>query len=71
MTADLAAWDMSTVDRVGIHDPTVGLILAGLSDRASLVVINGEIVVRDSQCLVVDEEVVAEAARNAIPVSSI
>lgn len=67
MTADLAAWDMSTVDRVGIHDPVVGLILAGLSDRASLVVVNGEIVVRDSQCLVVDEKVVAEAARNAFP----
>jgi hypothetical protein len=58
---------MSTVDRVGIHDPVVGLILAGLSDRASLVVVNGEIVVRDSQCLVVDEKVVAEAARNAFP----
>ncbi|MDG2428431.1 MAG: amidohydrolase family protein [Acidimicrobiales bacterium] len=67
MTADLAAWDMSTVDRVGIHDPVVGLLLAGLSDRANLVMVNGEILVRDSQCLKVDEQVIAEEARNAFP----
>lgn len=67
MTADLAAWDISTVDRVGVHDPVVGLLLAGLSDRASLVVVDGEIVVRDSECLVVDEHLVAERARDAFP----
>ena len=68
MGADLAAWDMSTVDRVGVHDPVVGLLLTGLSDRASLVVVDGEIVVRDSQLLTVDEKTVARAARGAIPV---
>ena len=66
--ADLAAWDLSTVDRVGVHDPVVGLLLSGLSDRAELVMVGGEVVVREGRCVTVDEDAVAEAARDALPV---
>jgi len=68
MAADIAAWDMTTVDRVGIHDAVVGLVLGGLSDRAELVMVNGEIVVQDGRCLTVDEQVVTKEARDAFPV---
>ena len=66
--ADIAAWDLMTVDRVGVHDPVVGLLLAGLSDRADLVMVNGQVVVRDGRCTTVDEQSVADAARGALPV---
>ncbi|WP_420637860.1 amidohydrolase family protein [Candidatus Poriferisocius sp.] len=66
--ADIAAWDMTTVDRVGVHDAVVGLVLGGLSDRASLVMVNGEVVVRDGHCTTVDEFAVADRARRAYPV---
>jgi cytosine/adenosine deaminase-related metal-dependent hydrolase len=69
MAADIAAWDLRSVDRVGIHDPVVGLLLAGLSDRASFVVVGGEVVVRDGRCASVDEDRVARAARRALPLS--
>lgn len=66
--ADIAAWDMTTVDRVGVHDAVIGLVLGGLSDRASLVMVGGEIVVRDGHCTTVDEKAIADAAREAYPV---
>ena len=65
--ADLAAWDITTVDRVGVHDPVIGLVLTGLSDRADLVIAAGEVVVRDGHCVSVDESEVAAAARAALP----
>ncbi|MDH3755691.1 MAG: amidohydrolase family protein, partial [Acidimicrobiia bacterium] len=68
MAADLAAWDMTTVDRVGVHDAVVGLVLGGLSDRAELVMVNGDIVVRDGHCTTVDEREVTTKARDAFPV---
>lgn len=68
--ADIAAWDMTTVDRVGVHDAVIGLVLGGLSDRASLVMVGGEIVVRDGHCTTVDETAIADAAREAYPVRS-
>ena len=68
MAADLAAWDMTTVDRVGVHDPVVGLVLGGLSDRAELVMVNGDVVVRDGRCTSVDEQEVAKRANDAFPV---
>ncbi len=61
--ADIACWDLSTVDRVGIDDHVAGLVLTGISDRASLVVVDGEIVVRDGRCLTVDETEVARSAQ--------
>lgn len=71
MAADIAAWDMTTVDRVGVHDPVVGLVLGGLSDRAELVLVNGEVVVREGRCTTVDERVIAQEARDAIPIRPI
>ncbi|MCB0993782.1 MAG: amidohydrolase family protein [Acidimicrobiales bacterium] len=65
--ADLAAWDLRTVDRVGVHDPVAGLVLTGLSDRAELVVVDGEVVVREGRCTTLDEDAVAAAARAAAP----
>lgn len=65
--ADIAAWDMTTVDRVGIDDPVVGLVLSGLSDRAVHVLIAGRSVVRDGRCVTVDEASVAAAGRAAAP----
>ncbi|MXV90918.1 MAG: amidohydrolase family protein [Acidimicrobiia bacterium] len=65
--ADIAAWDITTVDRVGVHDPVIGLLLTGLSDRADLVIAAGEVVVRDGRCVSVDEDEVAAAARTTLP----
>jgi cytosine/adenosine deaminase-related metal-dependent hydrolase len=65
--ADIAAWDITTVDRVGVHDPVIGLLLTGLSDRADLVIAGGEVVVRDGRCVSVDEGEVAAAARATLP----
>ena len=64
--ADLAAWDLTTVDRVGIADPVAGLVLAGLSDRADLVIVDGQVVVQDGRCVTVDERAVARRARALI-----
>jgi cytosine/adenosine deaminase-related metal-dependent hydrolase len=61
--ADLAAWDLRGDDRVGIDDPIAGLVLTGLSDRASLVVVGGEVRVRDGRAVGIDEAAVAAAAR--------
>ena len=60
--ADIACWDLTSVDRVGVRDPVAGLLHTGLSDRASLVMVDGEIVVQDGQCLVADERRVADNA---------
>ena len=68
MAADLAAWDLTTVDRVGVHDPVVGLVLGGLSDRAEMVMIGGEFVVRGGHCVTVDEHEAAKRALDAFPV---
>lgn len=64
--ADLAAWDMTTIDRVGVHDPVAGLLLCGLSDRAELVVIAGETVVEHGRHVRLDERVVAHEARTLL-----
>lgn len=65
--ADLAAWDITSVDRVGVHDPVAGLLMTGLSDRAELVTVAGEVVVRDGRCVSADEETVAAGAHTALP----
>jgi cytosine/adenosine deaminase-related metal-dependent hydrolase len=64
--ADLAAWDLDTVDRVGIDDPIVGLLLCGLSDRAAFVTIGGEVVVDDGRLVTQDESTIAARARAAL-----
>jgi cytosine/adenosine deaminase-related metal-dependent hydrolase len=65
--ADLAAWDLTTVDRVGIHDPVAGLLLTGLSSRASLVVVEGEVLVEHGEPTRLDVAAVAARARAAVP----
>jgi cytosine/adenosine deaminase-related metal-dependent hydrolase len=65
--ADLAAWDLSVVDRVGVGDPLLGLVLCGLSDRAHTVVVGGRPVVRDGRLAVLDEAEIAARARSLIP----
>jgi 8-oxoguanine deaminase len=64
--ADLACWDLRGVDRVGVHDPVAGLLLTGLSDRATLVTVGGRVVVRDGHCVSIDEATVASRARRLI-----
>ncbi len=64
--ADLSAWGLDGVDRVGMHDPVIGLLLCGLSSRADLVVIGGRVVVRDGRSVSVDERTVAAHARRLL-----
>lgn len=67
MRADLAAWDMRSVDRVGVHDPLAGLVLTGLSSRAALVAVGGRLLVEDGAAVVLDVASVAARARAAVP----
>lgn len=60
--ADIACWDMTGVDRVGVHDPVIGLVLTGLSTKASLVIVNGEVLIRDGKPTRVSEEDVVATA---------
>ncbi len=69
--ADLATWDLSTVDRVGVGDPLLGLVLCGLSDRAHTVVVGGRSVVRDGRLSGADEAAIAARARSLIPAASV
>ena len=64
--ADLAAWDLTTVDRIGVHDPLSGLLLTGLSSAASLVVIDGEVLIEDGRPIQIDTAAVAARARQAL-----
>jgi 8-oxoguanine deaminase len=61
--ADIAAWDLGSVDRVGIDDAVAGLVLTGLSDRASFVAVGGQVLVRDGRCAFSEERAVADEAR--------
>ena len=65
--ADLAAWDLRAVDRVGVHDPLAGLLLTGLSSRAAFVSVGGEILVERGAATTLDVEAVATRARDAVP----
>ena len=65
--ADLAAWDLTTVDRVGVHDPVAGLLLTGLSSRASLVTVEGEVLVERGEPTALDIGAIAARARAAVP----
>jgi cytosine/adenosine deaminase-related metal-dependent hydrolase len=65
--ADLAAWDLRTVDRVGVHDPLAGLLLTGLSTRAAFVSVGGEILVERGVPVGLDVDAIAARARTVIP----
>ena len=64
--ADLAAWDLTAVDRVGVHDPVAGLLLTGLSSAASLVLVDGEVLVENGHPAHLDPAAVAARARQAL-----
>ena len=64
--ADLAAWDLTTVDRIGVHDPLSGLLLTGLSSAASLVVVDGQVLIEDGRPTRLDTAAVAARARQAL-----
>ena len=64
--ADLAAWDLGTVDRVGVHDPLIGLVLSGLSDRAHTVVVAGQVVVSEGRLVTADERDLARRANELL-----
>jgi 8-oxoguanine deaminase len=64
--ADLAAWDLHTVDRIGVHDPLAGLLLTGLSSHASLVAVAGEILVERGEPTTLDLDRIAAHARESI-----
>ncbi|MCZ7531973.1 MAG: amidohydrolase family protein [Acidimicrobiia bacterium] len=64
--ADIAAWSLESIDRVGVHDPVGGLVLTGISDRCELVIVGGNVVVRGGRCITVDESELALRARTAL-----
>ena len=65
-TADLAAFDLRGLEYAGaIHDPVSALLFCGPGARAELVMVNGEVVVRDRHLVRLDEQSVAERARRA------
>jgi 8-oxoguanine deaminase len=66
MAADVAAWSLASIDRVGVHDPVIGLVFTGISDRCETVIVGGEVVVRGGRCTTIDEAKLARAARVAM-----
>jgi cytosine/adenosine deaminase-related metal-dependent hydrolase len=64
--ADLAGWDMTTVDRVGVHDPVAGLVLTGLGSRAALVAVAGRVLVEGGEPVTFDPAEIAARAREAL-----
>ncbi|MBB5515069.1 cytosine/adenosine deaminase-related metal-dependent hydrolase [Rubricella aquisinus] len=62
MRADIAIWDMSGVEAAGAWDPVAALILCGPS-RVRHLLVEGRQIVRDGRMVTVDQEAVAERAR--------
>jgi 8-oxoguanine deaminase len=67
MQADIAAWDMRAIDRVGVHDPLAGLVLTGLSTRAAFVSVGGDILIENGEPATLDVAAIAARARAVIP----
>ncbi|MBN2493625.1 MAG: 8-oxoguanine deaminase [Deltaproteobacteria bacterium] len=66
MSADLAVFDLSGLAYAGaLSDPLAALLFCGLDQRADLVMVNGELVVREGRLVRADEADLAEAAREA------
>lgn len=61
--ADIAVWDLTSLDHAGIADPVAALVL-GPRPRLRLLVVQGETIVEDGRLLRVDEDALAvELAR--------
>lgn len=64
--ADLAVFDLDGLAYAGArHDPPAALLFCGLDQRAQLVMVDGEVVVRDRQLVRVDESRAARTADRA------
>jgi cytosine/adenosine deaminase-related metal-dependent hydrolase len=64
--ADLAVFDLRGLEYAGAtHDPIAALLFCGIDARAELVMVNGEVVVRDKHLVRLDEHSVAERAGKA------
>lgn len=58
--ADLAAFDLDSVAYAGARtDPLSALLLAGDDDRAALVMVGGQVLVRDRRLLIADERAIS------------
>lgn len=55
---------------VGVHDPVAGLLLTGLSSAASLVVVDGEVLVEGGRPARLDPDQIAAEARRRWPAAS-
>lgn len=69
--ADIACWDLTGVDRIGINDPVAALLFTGLSQTARLVFVNGQIVVEGGLPARLDPAEVARQARDRIPAGAV
>jgi 8-oxoguanine deaminase len=66
LAADLAVFDLRGLEYAGAtHDPVAALLFCGMDARAELVMVNGEVVVRDKHLVRLDEQEGAERARKA------
>ena len=64
--ADLAVFDLSSLAYTGaLNDPIAALIFCGMDSRAEMVVVNGQIVVKEKQLVRVDEQKIIEGANRA------
>jgi 8-oxoguanine deaminase len=71
MAADIACWDLTGVDRIGINDPVAALLFTGLSQMARLVLVNGQVVIEGGLPTRVDPAEVAQLARDCIPADAV
>ncbi|HOX46795.1 MAG TPA: 8-oxoguanine deaminase [Myxococcota bacterium] len=66
LAADLALFDLRGLAYAGSEaDPLAALLFCGLDSRAELVMVQGEVVVRDRHLVKVDEESISRRARDA------
>lgn len=65
LQADIACFDLGTLEFVGADDPLAALLLCGTSHRATLVAVGGSIVVENGRLTHVDEETLTREAGSA------
>ena len=64
--ADLAVFDLRGLAYAGaLHDPIAALLFCGVDQRAELVMVDGQVVVREGRLVAVDEREVAAKAGKA------
>ncbi len=64
--ADLVVFDLDSIAHAGsLHDPVASLLFCGLDSRAWLVMVNGQVVVRDKRLVSMDQEKITRDAASA------